>query len=208
MIKHTFVLFATLWLFSSQVFAQKIDEFSFYTGAGIGVLHMNLRGVDDVAESGYSSVGGTLVPIAPRYEMVETTAIVLPMLVVAGFNIPVINKENWSLGLKAQAGFGPQANAKNAAGLESMALDFPQFMYYRSMFGKLDCSFLAGYTFKRSGLKYSLPLVGLEFGVSEYSRIRFTASPATYKYYMYYTDGREEPALSIREFSFTWCRNF
>lgn len=193
--------------FSSQGYAQD-DEFKIYSGLNVGLLPIKVSGVIDVGEGGSSVSGSSLIPTKPVFRWVDTTSLVMNFIGHVGASIPVYKTDNWSLGLKLGAGLGIEKGVRAAEGFYALALDFPEFIYYKNYKGRFEYTLMAGYKYTRATLPYHLIMGGFEFDVKDDTHIRLYGSISRYNYYSLFTDGTLEPSVRIREFGLAYLVSF
>jgi len=190
-----------LLLFLLQLNGYSQDKIRVTTGASVSIVPMFLSGTMDVGNGNTSVNGTTLISSEPVYKRVDTTAIVLATSFYIGLNLPFYKNENWSTGIKFNAGLGYQAGAKAAEGLHSLTFNFPQYIYWRR-YKKLDYSLLAGYKYTYAVLPYHLMLAAVDVSIGSgrgLTTFRIYGSPFSYNYYSLYTNGEMHKAIRIYE---------
>jgi len=176
------------------------SNFFLSSGGYFGIQTVKISLVDDV-----SSGGGII------YKKVDTSGILLNIVGLFSSSLPIIYPhENLVIGLELNVGIGYLGNLKAAEGLEGLVFDFPQFIYlrygnYNGTKEGIGAGLLIGYRYTFAPLKYRFPIFGLEIAYNQgFTILRFEGSILSDKYYSYYTDGRFEPALTIREFGISY----
>jgi hypothetical protein len=201
-LKRTFFLVAfMLTLVGQNGFAQKsswqVDKLRVGTGSTFGYLPTKVKALQESEE-------GT-----GRYEMQEITTGVGNILLQAEVVVPFYRTPSWSVGAKVGAALGFQYASEEVEELNgAIVYDFPQFLYYRNYKTVIDFTVLAGYKYTKSPLSTHFALGGLELQVTEEYSVRFYASLNSHKYYQLYTDGREEPMITLREFGISILKSF
>lgn len=183
---------------AGQLQAQDPDRFRISSAFNFGFMPTAISGVSNDAE-----IFGE-----PIYRKVDTTGFSANINAQLGVNIPLYRTREWSVGVKLNAGVGFIAGIKANEGLSSLALDFPQFGYFRHYGGAVDFAVLLGYKYTRMALPYQLMLIGGELFLSDHHSVRLYGSLFRYKYYAEYTDGRLVPMLKIGEFGLVYVVSF
>ncbi|QHL88104.1 hypothetical protein GU926_11945 [Nibribacter ruber] len=189
---------------AASTFAQKrswqVDKLRVATGATLGYQPLKVRGIDESVDN-----PGT-------YEMKDAEASFTNILLQAEVVLPFYRTDAWSVGARAGAALGLQMVSQGVKGLEdlngSVVYDFPQFLYYRNYQTSFDFTVLAGYKYTKASFSTHFALAGLEVQLMDSYSIRGYGSLNSYQYYLLYTDGREEPALTIREFGISLMKSF
>ena len=194
-----FNLTILLFLVAFSVYSQ--DRIKVVGGVSLGVVPVFLSGTTDVGDGGGTFKGSRHIITNPVYRHVDTTGIVGNMAFYFGLNFPFYKNDNWSTGIKLNAGFGYQGSLKAAEGLESLTLNFPQYIYWRH-YKRFDYSILAGYKYTYSSLPYHLMILGIDIN-SGFEKgdvtFRLYGSPFSYNYYTLYTNGQLKEAIKIYE---------
>lgn len=185
----------------------KFDRPRFAVSATASVLVLPMSAFIDVNE-GTAVVDGNLIPSDPKYQVRDTTGYIFGLYAHGVFILPLYQKQNWSIGIEANAGLGKHTSLRAAEGLHSVVLDFPQFMYYRNHASSVDYAVLAGYKYTLGPLPLHMLLVGFELHRDNDHIIRIYGSVLSNKYYRYYTHGVIEEALRSREVGATYVTFF
>lgn len=184
------------------------DNFGFTFSQSFGILPIKLSGLMENSYGSSTIINGQPVKDKPDYAIKDTTGVMTSIAVLGGLNIPFYRTQNWSMGAKLNVGIGYLKNLVAAEGLEGLMYDFPQFLYYRNYKNKFDYSLLLGYKYTAAALPYQLALGGIEFNINNKGAIRLYSGLNSDKYYRYFTDGRTEPALWLKEFGITITKWF
>lgn len=194
------LLVLSLMMISFVLFAQE-DRAFFSINGSIGVMPVMAQGMEDVSNSNFTHVNDKPVTISPEWKYTKNTYIFFTGLMHLGFNLPIIKKESWSTGFKFNLGLGvAQPSVFQDADLSQfIMIDLPQFIYFRSN-KNTDISILAGYRLGYAMIQLQQPIIATDFGLGEDMFVRVYGTPFSSTVYNYFTDGRMEPALKVREF--------
>ena len=182
-------------------FAQKsswqIDKLRVGTGSTFSYLPFKMNSLTESEEE------------PGRYEMKETNAGLSNLLLQAEVVVPFYRTKSWSVGAKVGAALGFQYAPEELEELSGNVIyDFPQYLYYRNYRTLVDFTLLAGYKYTKSPLPTHFALGGVEVQVTQEYSARLYGSLNTYKYYQLYTDGREAPMITLREFGISIIKSF
>jgi hypothetical protein len=187
--------------YTSKAISQKSDSpdrFRFHGEIAISALSYKLSGIDDVGSGNVSILKSKEVVQDPEYELVEKRAFSTGLKFRIGFNIPFYRAPKWSIGIKNNIGAGYQYGIL-AEGLSSIAIDAPQFLYFRSYNENHDYSFMMGYNYCLSSISHQVFLLGFDINEGERTAFRFFLSPIRRVYYSELTNGDLVPAIKVTE---------
>lgn len=216
-----FLLFITFFfvLSAGKGIAQKkatwkekfIGNFFLSSGGYFGIQTVKISLVGDVSGGGGTIRDGYEITEYPIYKRVDTLGILLNITGLFSSSLPLIYpRENLVIGLELNVGIGVLVNLQAAEGLEGLLFNFSQFIYlrnknYNGTKEGIGAGLLIGYRYTFAPLKYKFPIFGLEIAFNQgFTILRLEGSILSDKYYSYYTDGRFEPALTIREFGISY----
>lgn len=176
------------------------DHFAFFGGLYVSMLPMEVSGVKELSGTSYGGTSTASVPQMPVYGREELKALAIRVGVHLNLRVPVVNKETFSIGAMIGAGLTPQKSLKNSEGLDGIAFDFPQYLYFRSTKGNMPHSLLIGYRISIGGLTLKNPILAWEFGDSEGVGFRLSATLLSQKYYMNDQHGTLTPIFKASEY--------
>lgn len=181
------------------------DSFKIQVGLNAGFAPHNVVGTYDTG-SGYQENGGNKYIVAyPIYKKVDSTHIYGNGTVLLNVTLPIIKKENWSLGVGVNVETGYQTDLHpNASEFFLRVSDYPVYGYYRNFKNNFEYSVLLGYKYTKTFYAYHLIFAGFDFHVGERHTIRLYSSINNYKYYIAYSNGEIEPYLKISQFGISW----
>ena len=188
------------------------NNFFLSSGGYFGIQTVKISLVGDVNSDGGGTIrDGYEITEYPIYKKVDTLGILLNITGLFSASLPLIYPhENLVIGLELSVGIGILANLQAAEGLEGLLFDLSQFIYlrnknYNGTKEGIGAGLLIGYRYTFAPLKYKFPIFGLEIAFNQgFTILRLEGSILSDKYYSYYTDGRFEPALTIREFGISY----
>jgi hypothetical protein len=189
-------------------FGQIHEKVSFFTDFTLGISPVKLAGTFDSGSANYIIIDQNAVPTAPKLIHAEETTLLITPKFHLGLSIPVLTHEHYCIGFKLAVGGGRQFEIPGDPNLlTAYVYDLPQFIYYRNYKTSFDYSIQVGYKYTHTVLSSHLILAAFEINITNVSSIKFYASPISYKYYTYYTNGRYEPRVKIPEFGFAYSIN-
>lgn len=202
------ILIITIFTICSLSFYGQSDEFDLTGGVSLSMIPINLKGTMDIGDHSESVSSSDVRVIAPKFRYVDTTIYSAMITMNGGLHIPLINKENWSLGLNLNVGFGATKGINGDGGLNWLALSFPEYIYFRKPVGDLYLSAMLGWQETISGLKFGMPSARFDVEFAEKSSLGLYTGLYRPKYYILLTNGDVVPALRISEFGLVYSVKF
>lgn len=198
-----------LLIIQSIAFGQIFNKVSFFADFTLGISPVKLAGTFDSGLGTVTVIDAYAVPVAPELIHGEEITLLITPKIHIGMEIPFYTHEHLSFGIKLAVGGGRQFEVPGDPNfLTAYVYDFPQYIYFRNNKNSFDYSIQVGYKYTHTILPSHLILAAFEINLNEASSIKLYASPFSYKYYIYYTNGRYEPQVKIPEFGLTFGMNF
>ncbi|MBN2682556.1 MAG: hypothetical protein JXR58_08610 [Bacteroidales bacterium] len=160
---------------------------------------------------GYSIIDNYSVPINPKYISKNINGYIANVGLHLGFNIPIFQTSDYSIGTHLNLGLGYQTPLKDFEGMESAFLDFPQYVYYKNFSGSYDFGISLGYKINRGPIPYNLIVLAFDFYGSynnDEAFFRIYTSLFRERYYQLLTNGEIKPFIKIGEFGFSYVIPF
>ena len=85
--------------------------------------------------------------------------------------------------------------------MDGLVWEYFGYGFYRKAVGGIELAGLLGYEHYSGILPFRFVMAGAEVGIDENFGILLSASLNKYVYYRLFTNGEEEPGLSVREFA-------
>lgn len=134
---------------------------------------------------------------------VEEKAMVFGLLVQGGADVNILMKEKSRTGVRLGAGAGQQTGGDKAQGMDGFVWEYFGYGFYRKAVGGIELAGLLGYEHYSGILPFHFLMAGAEIGLNKNFGIQLSASLNKYIYYRLFSNGEEEPGLSVREFALT-----
>lgn len=174
------------------------DKIRFACDLSMSAIPMRLSGILDVSNGNVTMINGKEVPSNPEYKFEHKNALILSTALHANGHFPVVKKENWSFGVKVGAGVGLWAGVINAAGINALSFEFPQYIYFRNTKIR-DLTAMVGYKYCLTALPSNLVLLAIEERFDTIG-IRIFGSLNRQTYYTWFSDGTMEPSIRFGEY--------
>jgi hypothetical protein len=196
---YIFIALCTLF---QNAFAQ--DEFRFHYSIGSGLTTIKLTSTEDVGDGTTTIIDNNIVPLAPNFKNITAKGKLASPSITAGFSLPIIKNNNWSVGVNINAGLGSWVPISNSDGLLSpINVDLPEYIYYRNYKNKIDYSLMLGYRYTYTVLPTQHILGAVEVCLFDDNYLRLYTTLNRYNYYVYYSNGESKPVLGFSEIGLT-----
>jgi hypothetical protein len=190
----------------SNTFGQ-VDRFNFNIGGTFGAIPVTLEGPVDVS-NGETVIDNYIVTLAPEYVNKKIYTGLISTGIQFGFHIPCYKSDNWSMGIKLNAGAGFSKGILEFEDYYLLEFGFPQFAYFRKQFENRDLSFLLGYKKCFNWISFGVPIAGIDFNSDSKNSFRIYTSLYRQRYYTQYTNGDLVPSIKIGEINFSIIHAF
>jgi hypothetical protein len=182
-----FTLFVNLSLYA------QLDEFDI--GPGIAVSSNPISTFYHSNTTEISTIRGSWVlDVDPNYESNDKLVIASNILFIGFMHIPILNKENWSVGNNTSLGVGVFKAFNGFDEKVSLSIELETSVFYKNKNILNGLEFLLGYKFNYTWLPYKLPIIGIKKDF-----IQVYASLYRDKYYLYLSNMDYVPTAKIAE---------